>query len=46
MVLTNASTNEKHKFYKSRLQAFSRGGEDCTTKVGALCDHLKKWYPH
>ena len=37
MVETNASTNEKHKFYKSTLQAISRGEVDCTTKVGSLC---------
>ena len=36
MVVTNASTNEKHRFYKSTVQAISRGGEDCYTKVGAL----------
>ena len=37
MVVTNASTNEKHKFYNSTVQAISRGGGDCNTKVGALC---------
>ena len=37
---TNASTNEKHKFYDSTLHAISRGGGDCATKVGALCDHF------
>ena len=37
MVETNASTNEKHKLYKSTVQAISRGEVDCTTKVGSLC---------
>ena len=37
MVGTNASTNEKHKFYNSIVQAISGGGGDCATKVGALC---------
>ena len=37
MVGTNAFTNEKHKFYNTTFQAISIGGEDCTTKVGALC---------
>ena len=37
VVGTNASTNEKHKFYNSTVQAISRGGGDCDTKVGALC---------
>ena len=34
---TNASTNEKHKFYNSTMQAISRGGGDCATKIGPLC---------
>ena len=37
MVGTNASTNEKHKFYNSTVQAFSRGEIYCATKVGTLC---------
>ena len=37
MVGTNASTNKKHKFYNSKVQAISIGGGDCATKVGALC---------
>ena len=37
MVGTNASTNEKHKFYNSTVQAISRGGEDLYAKFGALC---------
>ena len=40
MIGTNASTNEKHKFYNSTVQAISRVGEDCATKVGALCAHF------
>ena len=36
MVGTNASTNKKHKFYNSTLQAISRGGGDCAKKVGSL----------
>ena len=40
MVGTNASTNENHKFYNSSVQAISRGGGDCATKVGALCDRF------
>ena len=40
MVGTNASTNEKHKFYNSTLHAISRRGGDCATNVGALCDHF------
>ena len=37
---TNASTNENHKFYNSTVQAISRGGLDCATKVGTLCAHF------
>ena len=37
MIETNDSTNEKHKFYNSKVQSISRGGGDCVTKVGALC---------
>ena len=37
MVGTNASTNEKYKFYNSTVQAISGGGGDCATKVGSLC---------
>ena len=37
MVGTNASTNKKHKFFKSTIQDISRRGGDCYTKVGALC---------
>ena len=37
MVGTNASTNEKNKFYNSTVQAISRVGGDCDTKVGSLC---------
>ena len=40
MVGTNASTNEKYKFYNSTVQAISGGGGDCATKVGALCDRF------
>ena len=40
MVGTNASTNKKHKFYKSTVQAISRGVGDCVTKVGDLCAHF------
>ena len=38
MVGTNVSTNEKHKFYKSMVQAISIEGGDCATNVGDLCD--------
>ena len=34
---TNAYTNEMHKFYNSMVQAISREGGDCYTKVRALC---------
>ena len=34
----NASTNEKHKFYNSMVQAISRVGGDCFTKVGSICN--------
>ena len=37
MVGSNASTNEKHKFYKSTVQAISIGGGHCATKVGSMC---------
>ena len=37
MFVTDASTNEKHKFYKSTVQAISIGGGYCATKVGAMC---------
>ena len=37
MVGTNYSTNEKHKFYNSTVQAISRRGGYCITNVGALC---------
>ena len=37
MVGTNASTNEKNEFYNSTVQAISREGGDCATKVGDLC---------
>ena len=37
MVETNTSTNEKHKFYNSTVQAISIGVGDCATNVGALC---------
>ena len=37
MVGTNTSTNEKHNFYNSTVQAISRGGGDCATKVGYHC---------
>ena len=40
MLGTNVSTNKKHKFYNSTVQAISRGGGDCATKVGALCTHF------
>ena len=38
MVGTNASKNENHTFYNSTVQAISRGGGDCSIKVGAMCD--------
>ena len=34
---TKTSTNKKNKFYKSRVQASSRGGGDWPTKFEALC---------
>ena len=37
MVGTNASTNEKHNFYNSTVQAISREGVDYATKVGSIC---------
>ena len=37
MVVTNASTNEKHKFYNSIVHSISRVGGYCATKVVALC---------
>ena len=37
MVGTNDSTNEKHKFYNSTVQAISIGGGDCATKVESIC---------
>ena len=37
MAGTNASTNEKLKFYNSTVQTISRVGGDCTTEVGDLC---------
>ena len=37
MIVTNAYTNEKHKFYKSEVQGVSRGVGYYATKVGALC---------
>ena len=37
MVVTNASTNEKHKFYNSMIQAISIEWGDYTTKIGSLC---------
>ena len=40
MVVTNASTNEKHKFYNSTVRDISKGGGYCATKVGSLCAHL------
>ena len=40
MVGTNDYTNENNKFYNSTVQAISRGGVDCATKVGALCAHF------
>ena len=40
MVGTNDYTNENHKFYKSTVQAISRGGGYCDTKVVSLCDHF------
>ena len=40
MVGKNYSTNEKHKFYNSTVQAISRGGEDWYKKVGALCAYF------
>ena len=36
MAGTNASTNENHTFYNSKVQTISRGGGDCSTKVGDL----------
>ena len=40
MVGTNASTNEKHKFYNSTVQAISSEGRYCATNVGALWAHF------
>ena len=37
MVRTNASTNEKHRFYNLTVQDIARGGGDFFTKVEALC---------
>ena len=37
MVGTNNPTNEKDKSYKKTAQAIIRRGQDCATKVGALC---------
>ena len=37
MVGTNDSTNERHKFYNSTVQAISIGGGDCVTKVESIC---------
>ena len=34
---TDASVNDKHKFFNATLQAIARGGGDYSTKVGALC---------
>ena len=40
MVERKSSTNKKHKLYNSTIQAVSRGGGDCATKVRALCAHF------
>ena len=45
MMGTNITTNEKHKFYNSTVQDISRGGGDCNTKVGSLCDIFLTWKP-
>ena len=37
MVGTNTSTNKKHSYYNSTVQAISRRGGDCAKKVGSLC---------
>ena len=37
MVGTNAYTNKNYKFYNSTVQAISRGGGYCATKVGDMC---------
>ena len=37
MIGSNASTNEKHRFYKLTVQAISRRGGDCATNFGSLC---------
>ena len=29
--------NENHKFYNSRVQAISRGEQECAKKFGSLC---------
>ena len=42
MVVTNASTNKKHKFYYSMVQSISIGG-DCTTQFVALCASFFTW---
>ena len=36
MVGTNASTNRKHKFYNSKVQAISIGGVDCAKKFRSI----------
>ena len=45
IVGTNASTNENHKFYNSKVQAISRGGVYCAIEVGALCIHFLSRIP-
>ena len=40
MVVTNDSTNEKHNFYNSTVQAISRGGGYHATSFVALCAHF------
>ena len=36
MVVTNSSTNKKHKFYYSTVQVISRAGVYCATKAGSM----------
>ena len=45
MVGTNDSINDNNKFYNEIVQAISRGGRSCATKVGALCAYFLIWYP-
>ena len=35
-----ASTYKNHKFYNLTVQAIARGGGDCATKDGSMCDRF------